>query len=139
MITVSISGDKKLAAKLGQIENGLKGELLEKALVSGALLVANDAKIRVPKKSGNLARSIHVGGGNGGLEGDTTGTDIGGAKHSGGNAEVRVGTNVAYGRIVEFGSGRRAPKPYLRPAADANQDAVVAEVAAALKDLLGAL
>lgn len=142
---IEVNGMDAVLSRLDQVQEGLRGELVEKALLAGALLIANDAKQRAPYITGNLRRSIHVGGfgSEGGLEGDTTGTDIGGR----GRNSVQVGTNVVYARRIEYGFsgedklGRRynqSAQPFLRPAADAQRDAAIREVGEALTELIGA-
>src|SRR5687768_12451790 len=101
----TLTGDKRLAAQLRGMERATQGKILMRALVSGGLLTANEAKRVAPYQRGSLRRSIHVGGegSSGGLEGNTTGTDIGG-QHAGKDwAEVSVGTNVEYAARREFG------------------------------------
>ena len=95
----------------------------------------NAAKVMVPVLTGNLARSIHIGGFGDGLEQPTEGTNIGqpSSEHA-----VSVGTNVVYARAVEYGSAGRAAQPYLRPALDENRPAMMREFADALEDLLRA-
>lgn len=58
------------------------------------------AKTLVPVRTGTLRRSIHSIFEAGGLRGI-------------------VGPSVEYGKYVEFGTRRRAAKPYMRPAAEA--------------------
>jgi hypothetical protein len=77
------------------------------------LLPVNAAKARCPRKTGNLARSIHVGGHSGltgglrgstGKYGGTSGSDLGGNHHSLSYATILAGTNVDYAPSVENGS-----------------------------------
>lgn len=140
----TLAGEKELARQLASLEEAVRGKFLLRALVSGALLVANDAKRNAAFETGNLRRSIHVGGegGAGGLEGDTTGTDIGGQETGRDYAEVSVGTNVEYAARIEFGFadtdslGRtynQAAQPYLRPALEGTKGDVQQEIAGALR------
>ena len=85
MIRVRVTADPKLARAMRKLQDpALVEKMLENALVAGALQIVNAAKIRAPYKTGNLRRSIHVGGH---IDADpqtqmdmadTTGTDIGG-------------------------------------------------------------
>lgn len=147
-LKLSVTGDKQLVEAFRRLSRSARGETMERALLSGGLLVVNEAKRRAPYKTGNLRRSLHVGGfgAEGGLEGDTTGTDIGGRQSTDTRAEVRVGTNVEYARRIELGftgtdsRGRQyhqPARPYLRPAFDGQRQAVVREVGDALRKLLG--
>lgn len=146
MADIQIKGMPQLLAKLKRLDAEVAGQALENALVSGALLIANAAKDNAPYITGNLKRSIHVGGH---LDAtplaDTTGTDIGGNKHTATSAEVQVGTNVKYAKRIEYGfsdtdklgrSYNQPAKPYLRPAVDEKAEAAARETGAALKILV---
>jgi len=143
-INVQVIGAKSIIDKMERLSNNVAGEALERALVSGGLIIVNEAKQPPPRgapyKTGNLRRSIHVGGygAKGGLEVPTTGTDIGGNRHTRNSAEVLVGTNVEYAEIVEYGSSKRPASGFLRRAVDTQKNAAAKEVGEALKDLLRA-
>ncbi len=130
----TLTGDRELSRQLAGLSRAARGEALKHALISGALLLRNDAKGRAPYRTGNLRRSLHVGGE--GVEAGTTGTDIGGQVVGPDYAEVVVGTNVEYAIFLELGTSRMAARPYLRPAVDAQRGAVAREIADALRDLL---
>ena len=115
---IDIRGLDRVLQRLDRTVAALQtGLAIQLALQAGALIVEADAKRRAPYRTGNLRRSIH--------------TDVRGN-------EARVGTDVAYARRIEYGFagredrlGRRynqAAQPYLRPAAEANRGAVIAEV-----------
>lgn len=159
-IRLRIEGGESLARKLNALGEAVRGRALEQAVVAGALIVQNAAKQRAPYKTGNLRRSIHVGG-HGDLN-DTTGGQIEGPVRSPNHVEVLVGTNVEYARQREYGgtitpvnrqfltwrdddgtfhrarSVTQAATPYLRPALDENAAAVRTEIGEALRDLLRA-
>lgn len=132
-------GDASKALK--QMVRNVQGKNLERALVAGALIIQNDAKRRAPVLTGNLRRSIHIGG-HEDLAGDRsgvqqqTGQAVPGPESGQAGAAVYVGTDVEYAAAVEFGSEERRAKPYLRPAADSNRSTVAKEVADALRDLV---
>lgn len=145
----TLTGDKELLRQFQRLERVAQGQVLKRALVSGALLIVNQAKVNAPYLTGNLRRSLHVGGegGLGGLEGDTTGTDIGGQEIGSDYAEVSVGTNVAYAARREFGFagtdslGRTyndPATPYLRPAIESEKGAAQREIADAANALIRA-
>lgn len=121
-------GGPELAAKLRRLSDDMAGQALEDAATAGALLVQNEAKRKAPWRTGNLRRSIHVGGHTEKSEvgsaaksdlvevltktgkhyktrryKGSTGTDIGGNEHSRTRAKVLVGTNVEYARRIEYG------------------------------------
>jgi hypothetical protein len=142
MIRVRVTADPKLARAMRKLQDpALVEKMLENALVAGALQIVNAAKIRAPYKTGNLRRSIHVGGH---IDADpqtqmdmadTTGTDIGGAGRYGSHqVRVRVGTNVEYAAPLEYrNAGARA---YMRPAADEAKADAIRDMRDALADQL---
>ena len=133
-LTVTITGDKAVSRRLDAVGRELAGKGTDIALRAAALIPMNAAKRGAPYLTGNLRRSIHVGGYRDGLEGGTDGTDIGKAgKHA-----VAVGTNVVYAKIIEYGGPGRAAQPYLRPALDNNKREIRQEFADALADVLKA-
>jgi len=138
---MQVLGEKKVALKLDRAAlAACSGPNLERALVAGALLPLNVAKRTCPWRTGNLRRSLHIGGHageSGGLSG-TTGTDVGGNGHTAAGAVILVGTNVEYGPYVEYGTSRMAPQPYMRPAFDGAGPVISAEMARAIHLMLAA-
>ncbi len=142
MIRVRVTADPKLARSMKKLQDpALVEKMLENALVAGALQIANAAKIKAPYKTGNLKRSIHVGGHINATPqmamdmADTTGTDIGGSGRYGKHqVRVLVGTNVEYAAPLEYrNAGARA---YMRPAADEAKAEAIRDFRAALADQL---
>jgi len=142
MIRVRVTADPKLARSMKKLQDpALVEKMLENALVAGALQIANAAKIKAPYKTGNLKRSIHVGGHINATPqmemdmADTTGTDIGGSGRYGKHqVRVRVGTNVEYSAPLEYrNAGARA---YMRPAADEAKAEAIRDMRDALADQL---
>ncbi len=109
-------------AKFAKMTMALQGHILGKAAQAGMLLIVNEGKERVHKITGTLARSLHVGQ----------------PSSNGDSATVRGGTNVSYAATEEFGNEFRPPHPYLRPAFDNQKEAALAEVSAALADMVRA-
>ncbi|MER3407699.1 MAG: hypothetical protein C4345_00720 [Chloroflexota bacterium] len=126
--------------RFAQVRAAAGGEKLERAVFEGARLVVQGAKRVVPVRTGRLKRSIHVGGygAEGGFEGDTIGTDIGGNESGPTHATLQVGTNVYYAGFVEFGTSKMRARPYLRPALDENVDQVIETIGSAFKRTLEA-
>lgn len=142
-ISVRVTGSESLARKLAALGEAAQGKMLERALVAGGLIIQNDAKRRAPYRTGNLRRSIHIGGHadlatDRGEIVDQTGSPVPPPETWPGGGGIYIGTDVEYAAPVEYGAGRRPPQPYLRPAIDTNGDAVRTEVAEALRDLLRA-
>lgn len=141
-ISVSLTqggkGNLKRLAKLAD------DEVKAKALVAAGLLVVNAAKAKAPYQTGNLRRSIHIGGHTDATPlQSTTGTDIGGEEKN----AILVGTNVEYAARQEYGfsgedslgrSYNQPARPFLRPALDENVDDVRREFEEALSDLIQA-
>lgn len=166
-IRVQVSGTESLSRKLQALQRVTRGQMLEKAVVAGALIVQNAAKQRAPYRTGNLRRSIHIGG-HSDLASDFGGSSAGqieGPVINDTRVEVFVGTNVEYARQREFGgtitprNGRfltfqvgaknsrrwvrvrsvnQRAQPYLRPAIDENGAAVRREIGEALQELIRA-
>jgi len=136
-IELWIIGDDDARRRMLAAAEAVTGRQAELALVAGALLIQNAAKVLAPKVTTTLARSIHIGGHtfDGGAEGAS---DIGGNSPQ----QVAVGTNLVYARRIEYGfSGtdslgrtyNQPPRSYLR-----RRDAAIREVGNAFRDLLRA-
>ena len=162
-IQAQIQNSESLQRKLQALSEAVRGQMLELALVAGALVIVNDAKQRAPYRTGNLRRSIHIGGhadASGGLS-STTGGEVDAPVVTPDRVELFVGTNVEYAAQREFGgtivpvnaptlsweadgerhfarSVTQEATPYLRPAVDENGAAVQREVGEALRELIRA-
>lgn len=141
---VRIEGSEALMRKLAALSEAAQGQMLERAMVAGALIVQNAAKEQAPFLTGTLRRSIHIGG-HEELNPDGEGGNVPDPEVDGVAVTVYIGTDVAYARRLEYGFngtdslGRQysqAARPYLRPAADENQAAVRTEVGEALRELI---
>lgn len=80
--------------------------------------VADEAKMRVPVDTGDLRDAIHV--------------------ERGGPATYSVlagDSDAFYGHMVEFGTSRTAPRPFMVPAAEASRAVAEAMVTAVLRGL----
>ena len=142
----TIIGLGEFKAQLGRISKSMRGAMLAKAANSGLLLVQNVAKQKAPKRTRMLAGSIHI--------------EILDQKDD--SVEAAVGTDVVYAAIQEFGGvivpkkakmlhwvdeagnsivARKVtipPHPYLRPAWDEKEDAMIQEVKDSLIDMIKA-
>ena len=115
---MKLEGGEGLKKKLRAISEEVPTKM-EAAVIAGALIVQNDAKIRAPYKTGNLRSSIHI-------APESSGKD---------EAIVQVGTDVIYGAAQEFGTATIPPHPYMRPAFDANKAKFKKTVSKALENL----
>ena len=144
--SAQLIGTTDVLKALDRLSDALAGKALETALVAGALEIMNAAKVKVPRLTGSLGRSIHIGGfTEESADFDPSSdisqhgvrySDIKGNKSKRNEAEVHIGTNVEYGPAVCFGSARRVAKPYLRPAFDEFGDKAKDKVSAVLKHQL---
>jgi phage gpG-like protein len=123
MMRVRVTADPKLARAMKKLQDPKTVEkMLENALAVGALQIANAAKEKAPVKTGNLKRSIHIGG-HTDIDpqmasdlAESGGHDLGRVGHYA-NHQVRVliGTDLIYARIQEYGGTIEAKHaPYLR-------------------------
>lgn len=166
-MSVRVLNRAALRRKLAALSKAAQGRTLERALTAGALVIQNAAKSRAPVRTGNLRRSIHIGGHTElardyhGVTGEV-GPGVPGPEHRGRASAVYIGTNVIYAKQREFGgtitaknapylvwrdydggwhrarSVHQAATPYMRPAIDENGDQVRREIAQALATLLRA-
>lgn len=163
-VRVRVSGTESLIRKLNNLNGELRGRTVERALTAAALPIANAAKANAPYRTGNLRRSIHIGG-HEELTPDfqnTTGTGIEEPEVSPSRVVMYVGTNVVYARQREYGGtirARNAPflvwqdedgtwrraravtqeaTPYLRPAVDEHSGEARDEFGQALRELVRA-
>jgi HK97 gp10 family phage protein len=137
----TVDGLDTLNRRLDLLAAVSKGETMFRAAVSGMLLIINAAKRNAPYITGNLRRSLHVGGAANLTPDFSTAEkyhDLGSGSISGKSATAIGGTDVEYAPAVEFGAEGRAANPYLRPAFDANKEAATVEVGAAYKILIEA-
>jgi HK97 gp10 family phage protein len=91
--TVQIIGMENLKAKFLELAEGLRGDALGRAGKAGMLCIKNAAKIKAPRRTSNLARSI---------EDEIT-------EQRADYVEVTLGTNLEYAAMQEFG-GTIVPK-----------------------------
>lgn len=118
---VQVLGDDEVVVRLDRgCAAVTSGRFLEAALAAGALIPLNAAKAMAPAKTGNLRRSLHIGGhaglsgglrGSTGTHGGTSGSDIGGNASGPGFATIQAGTNVEYAPDVEYGTGPHEIRP----------------------------
>jgi HK97 gp10 family phage protein len=131
-------GMPELDRKFRELEQLAQEKVLEDALVSGALVVANEWKRRAPYKTGNYRRSIHIGGHTDQTP-DFEGSDLGRQRSGEGKARVIVGTNITdppYPAYLEYGTRRMAARPSAIPAFLSKRADAVKEFGEALKEIL---
>jgi HK97 gp10 family phage protein len=104
----SLQGVPALVASLQRRMDGYE-DRLEEAATAGAMIVEEEAKSRVRKKSGELAESI----------------DHRTVEKGAGRCFVAVGPKAFHGYFGELGTKKMAAWPYLRPALIENKDRIV--------------
>lgn len=142
-VRVKLVGLDDLFKDLDRLSDAVAEQGLIDAGMAGALLIQNEAKTLVRRRSGTLSRSIH------------SEVAESGRRH----VVIHIGTDLIYAAIHEFGgtikpkgkflrfqgqSGEYVfvkqvtirPHPYLRPAFDTKRAAAVAEIRAALKAII---
>lgn len=107
-----------LKSRIPLIVADLSSEVLE-AVVEGAEEIAQGAKDRVPVAEGTLRDAIHVE-----VDEDESRVSI-----------VAGNTEAFYGHIIEHGSVKTPPRPFLTPAYEAGRDGLLTGVADVLEDL----
>lgn len=120
----SLSGFDSLDKELSKLSSRTESRIGKKALRAGAKPIVSDAKKNVTVETGDLKKSI--------------GTQMMNPKR--GKLEIRIGPRVGksaahsghYGHIVEYGYGRQAPQPFLRPAFDTNNKKSIQIIGAVL-------
>jgi HK97 gp10 family phage protein len=123
-IDITMLGDKELEKALAAIDEKMQKKLMQNALREGAKIIAEEAKARVSKDSGALAKSIRV-------------RTLQQKKRGALGVQVETGTRQKLGipaeqygyypAALEYGwrmkrTGRHvAAKPYMRPALDSKR------------------
>lgn len=113
-MSVTIKGGDVLARRLRALDAKVARAALQGALEAGAVIVRDDARRRVPRRTGTLADNIDT---------ETT------AKGTKGVAKIGYAPVAFYGKFLELGTRYMGARPHLRPALDANQGRAVAAVA----------
>lgn len=106
----------RLESRIPEIIGNLSDEV-NAALKESADAIAEGAKERVPVATGTLRDAIHV------------------EEAEGGYTVVAGNTDAFYGHIIEHGSTRLPPRPFLVPAAEAEMDATVERLSQAMEDV----
>ncbi len=105
-------------AALGRVPKIVQDQLLK-----AGEKVADRGRALAPKATGKLAGSIEA-------------TLI--SQNFGADVAVEVGPTAFYGRYVEHGTAKMAPRPYMSPAADQEASAIADAVADAIAEVFGA-
>lgn len=142
--TLTFEGFKELDAALTELPRATGKNVARKALFKAAEPIAEAARQNVAVRSGKLQKSITV---STKLANKVGNAEFAAAMQSGqgkaaavaamrsarsasgggsGRVEVHVGAGqLPHAHLIEFGSSRQAPQPYLRPAFDAHSRGAV--------------
>lgn len=163
---VTVKGIQGLSRKLKALGIDV-GRKTEQAAVAGGLILQNGMKQRAPRRTRNLARSIHIGGHEDQAPDFSTGGERRGKnqvpapERSKNRVKIYIGTNLIYAAIQEYGGEirpRRAAflrfqidsewvmarrvripaQPYVRPTFEADGPEAQREVGEALRDIIRA-
>ena len=120
---ISIEGAKELEKQLKNLTKATARNQTRKALKTAAEPLAKAAQANAPRDDGDLQSSI------------TVGTKLNKAQaklHRKAKekdaVEVFVGSNERHAHLVEFGTEKMSPQPFMRPAWDSQQDQVLKDI-----------
>ncbi len=129
-----VIGADELIEKLAQLGQRISERELQQALMAGGYVLEAGIKADMAaEKSGRFYGSHRAS-----APGETPAVDTSNLINSimtedaGGN-QVFVGTNAEYAEPLEFGTARMAARPFLRPGAEKNREAITAAVQTILK------
>ncbi|TYC93044.1 HK97-gp10 family putative phage morphogenesis protein [Novosphingobium sp. BW1] len=115
--SVKLVVSRDLERNLKKLSRVSRREVVEEAITEGAEVIAEEARILVPARTGNLRDSIDV---------STQALNYASGRLGRGSYEVFVGARQGkgqphdgfYGHMVEFGTVHSPPQPFIRPAFD---------------------
>ncbi|WP_442765105.1 HK97-gp10 family putative phage morphogenesis protein [Sulfurospirillum cavolei] len=112
-----IKGLEQLISKLNNLPEKLEKKVIRAAVRKGAILVRDKAREKAPVKTGTLKKSIKI-------RSNKVANGIISFK-IGPTNDKKKGTDVFYGRFIEFGTSKMAAKPFMRPALDESETEVL--------------
>ncbi len=139
------AGVQSLMAKLKKLSEAVRAPI-QKAIVTSAMLIANDARASMPQSRGGATRTIYRDGTQvthtASAEGEPPAVDTGelvsnvifDVDEDGMGADV--GTNVLHGAYMEFGTPTIAPRPWLFPAFERNKRGHIRRTKKAVDEVL---
>jgi HK97 gp10 family phage protein len=128
--TQNLTGFKELAAALRELPQRVAKNGLRSAVGAGAAVIRKEARVRAPKKTGEMAKDIQIK-----RERDTQGGDLFIARYSvfvlsGKKSRLKgkkrnVQRDSFYWKFVELGTSKMAARPFMRPAYEAKKEEAV--------------
>lgn len=116
---VEVTGFKELERALRELPNAVAKGVLRTALKKAGQPVVDAAIAMAPRDTGKLAESIEI---------KTSLTRRQRRRRrKAGDVEMFIGPSTAarHGHLVEFGTVKMAPRPFMRPAWDGNKERVL--------------
>lgn len=138
-MTADVEGLDKLLKKLDELSQVEQSKALEEGLAKGGAIAVQRARQLVPVDSGDLRDNLHVGGYTKLTPGYRPVGAYGSLKKPGGSGKgkwVLAGSKLPYAHLVERGTKRTKPHPFLRPAVEESRDAIVAECDKAVQKVI---
>jgi len=131
-----ITGLENLKKKLDKISKKAK-EDVQKAVITGALIVEGEAKKSIQQSSGTgRTYGNHTASSPGNAPRTDTGRLVSSIATEPGDLEAKVGTGLDYGKYLEFGTSVMAARPWLFPALERNKKKINKLIADAVKAAL---
>lgn len=129
-VSFSLTGGERIDRLLANLDSSKADELMESALVAGAMPLVNRIKKTVPVKTGTYKRSWHIGGHvektpDAVLSDPKDGLAWGTVPNPDGirgQRRIFVGSGCPYGPYLEYGTSRMPARPNVR---NAMQDAAL--------------
>lgn len=141
-VSVRVEGLRELDANLAQLTKATARNVMKRSLMGAGEIMVAHAKRLVPVETGRLKDAIIAGGkveaagaaeysqvlSSGGSKADAVKAMRNARRQAGGSyVEIHCGVSrmAFYAHFVEFGTHRTAPRPFIRPAFDAEKNAMV--------------
>ncbi len=118
-LKIKIEGLDELDKAIRKLPQNIQKRVLKGALRAGGRVIVKDAKQRVPVDSGTLKKSIVV---------------VTGRSKEGALMFVTTKSSAFYSHLIEFGTSKMRPQPFLRPAFDNTQEEVIQAIGDKLAD-----
>ena len=122
---VGIRGQKELTGQLERLAGSVRGSEVVDVLVGAAMLIADDARRRVPVRTGLLKSAIFVSARN--------------PFHDARGPSVLIGVNskkAPHAHLIELGTKHMGAKPYFRPAREAQKKPAAKKVESGLLKII---
>jgi HK97 gp10 family phage protein len=130
-MSVKLKGLDKIVDKLDALDGAHQTQALRDGLAAGGLVAVEEARTRVPVRTGNLRDSLHVGGYTALTPSYRKIGRYGALRKpqgSGKGVMVFLGSTMPHAHLVERGTRKMAARAYMRPAIDTKQKEILRKV-----------